>query len=245
MSELQKYSVEEFRQYINSLNISRRICLIQLHHTYMPCYKQFTGDNHTALQVGMRNCHIKNNGWSDIGQHFTIFPDGVIMSGRSMEKIPAGIKGANTGAICIECIGNFDLGGDVMTEVQKEAIVSAVKILLEKFRLNPKEAIAYHGWWTASGTKIGDYKKGKSAKTCPGTDFFGGNTREAFENNLLPLLEACGEKDSKDKEVREIVTSLSSVGILTDTALWVKKCREDKNVYWLCKKMESHIKTGK
>lgn len=36
---------------------------------------------------------------------------------------------------------------------------------------------------------MGTYIAGKSAKTCPGTNFFGGNTREAFEKNLLPLLE--------------------------------------------------------
>lgn len=242
MNELQKYNVEEFRQYINSLNVSRRICLIQLHHTYLPCYKQFTGDNHTALQVGMRNYHIKTNGWSDIGQHFTVFPDGVIMSGRSMEKIPAGIKGANAGAICIECLGNFDVGGDTMTQAQQTAIISAVRILLDKFGLKPKDAVIYHGWWSASGTNIGDYVKGKSAKTCPGTNFFGGNTRAAFENNFLPQLENCEKKVSCiEKEIKEIINVLSSAGILSDTALWIKKCKEDKNVYWLCKKMGSYI----
>ena len=30
--------------------------------------------------------------------------------------------------------------------------------------------------------------KKTSVKTCPGVNFFGGNTRKAFEDNLLPLL---------------------------------------------------------
>lgn len=241
MSELKKYSVEEFRQYINSLNISRSVRLIQLHHTYSPSYKQFTGNNHTQLQTGMRNHHIKNNGWSDIGQHFTIFPDGVIMAGRSMEKIPAGIKGANTGAICIECLGNFDKGGDAMTELQKNAIVSAVKILLEKFKLKAQDSVIYHGWWSSSGTNIGDYLKTKSAKTCPGTNFFGGNTRSAFEKNFLPLVEG-NIKDDTKSEITEIISCLCCAGIISDTELWMKKCTSDTNIYWLCKKTANYIK---
>lgn len=241
MSELKKYSVEEFRNYINTLNVSRSVRLIQLHHTYSPAYKQFTGDNHTQLQTGMRNYHIKNNGWSDIGQHFTIFPDGVIMSGRSMEKIPAGIKGANTGAVCIECLGNFDKGADAMCDSQKEAIVSAVKILLEKFNLKAKDAVIYHGWWSASGTKLGDYSKTKSAKTCPGTNFFGGNTRSAFESNLLPLLEETAKKDNKREEITEIIQRLACAGIVSDSMLWIEKCINDTNVYWLCKKTVNYI----
>lgn len=243
MSELKKYSVEEFKKYMDSLNVSRSVRLIQLHHTYSPSYKQFTGNNHIQLQTGMRNYHIKTNGWSDIGQHFTVFPDGVIMSGRSMEKIPAGIKGANTGAVCIECLGNFDSGGDVMTQAQKSSIVSMVKILLDKFKLKAQNAIIYHGWWSASGTNLGDYSKSKSAKTCPGTNFFGGNTRSAFEKNLLPLiLDNRTEENEKEKEIKAIIEILSAARIITDTALWEKKCTEDINVYWLCKKIADYIK---
>lgn len=206
MSEFKKYNTEEFEKYITSLNISRGIKLVQLHHTYVPGYKQFTGNNHIQLQSGMRNYHINTNGWSDIAQHFTIFPDGVIVTGRSMEMIPAGIKGANAGAICIECVGNFDAGGDVMRKEQRDAIVSVVKILTEKFSLQPENAVVYHGWWTAAGKKLGDYTKGKSAKTCPGTNFFGGNTRKAFEENLLPLIADYGKKPKKMLETANDIT---------------------------------------
>ena len=136
MSEFKKYNTEEFEKYITSLNVSRGIKLIQLHHTYVPGYKQFTGDNHIQLQTGMRNYHINTNGWSDIAQHFTIFPDGIIVTGRSMEMLPAGIKGANAGAVCIECVGNFDKCGDVMRKEQRDAIVNVVKFLMEKFSLH-------------------------------------------------------------------------------------------------------------
>ena len=248
MSNFKSYNIDEFKSYINTLNVSRRIGLIQLHHTYSPSYKQFTGSNHIALQTGMRNYHIKTNGWSDIAQHFTIFPDGIIMSGRSMEMIPAGIKGANTGAVCIECLGNFDKGGDIMTDKQKETIVAATKILLDKFKIEAKTGIVYHGWWTSGGAALGDYSKAKSAKTCPGTNFFGGNSRKAFEENLLPLIQNYGkiksEEEKKADDIKEIVTTLFEAGILSDYSLWIKKCSEDINVYWLCLKMVNHLKTA-
>jgi len=182
-------SVEEFKGYIFSLKVTRSVNKIQLHHTWEPSYDNFNGSNHLALQKGMRNHHVNTNGYSDIAQHFTIFPDGKICTGRNINSIPAGIKGANTGAICIECLGNFDVGGDVMTVEQKNAIVSVVKILLDRFGLDAKTGVVYHAWWSSDQKALGTYVPGKSVKTCPGTAFFGGNTREAFEKNLLPLLE--------------------------------------------------------
>ena len=186
-------NLDEFKGYLDSLKVTRSIKLIQLHHTWSPNYSHFKG-NHLTLQRGMQTTHIKNNGWSDIGQHFTIFPDGMICTGRDINTSPAGIKGANTGSICIECLGNFDIGGDKMTEEQKEAIVGATRMLLDRFKLNASNVI-YHAWWTASGTSLGTYVKGKSAKTCPGTNFFGGNTKEAYQKNLMPLIENYGKEE--------------------------------------------------
>ena len=186
-------TIEEFKKYVISVKVTRSIKLIQLHHTYSPNYSHFNGYNHLTLQKNMRDYHVNTNGWSDIGQHFTIFPDGKICTGRNINTSPAGIYGANTGAICIECLGNFDKGGDTMTDAQKDAIAGAVKILLDKFNLNAEESVTYHAWWTASGSELGDYVKGKSAKTCPGTNFFGGNTLTAYEKNLMPLIKNYGK----------------------------------------------------
>ena len=242
MSSFKKYNAKDFEEYIKNIKILRKVNKIQIHHTYSPSYKQFTGDNHNALQEGMRNCHIKTNGWSDIAQHFTIFPDGIIMSGRSLEMVPAGIKGANTGAIAIECVGNFDRGADTMTKEQKDAIVSVLKALLKKFSLSPKESIIYHAWWTSSGKSLGDYKKGESCKTCPGTNFFGGNTKKAFTENLLPLLDKAVPSLKSVDKINDIVWELINAGIVTDGKLWLSKCEEDINVYHLCKKMANYLR---
>lgn len=242
MSSFKKYNLNEFQSYIEKVKLLRKINKIQLHHTYSPSYKQFTGDNHISLQEAMRNCHIKTNGWSDIAQHFTVFPDGIIVTGRSLEMVPAGIKGANTGAIAIECIGNFDRGADVMSLAQREAIVGILKVLTEKFSLEPKESIIYHSWWTSSGKHLGDYIRGESCKTCPGTNFFGGNTKKAFEENLLPLL--CKKEPALRSvdEINDIVWELINRGIVTDGKMWLTKCAEDTNVYHLCRKMANFLR---
>lgn len=248
MSELKSYTISEFEKYVDDLRVSRNISLIQVHHTYSPSYKQFTGNNHITLQSNMRSYHIKTNGWSDIAQHFTIFPDGVIVTGRSMEMIPAGIKGANSGAICIECLGNFDRGGDTMKVSQKNAIAAVIRILADKFGIAPETGIVYHSWWTSDGKKIGDYNAAKSSKTCPGTNFFGGSSRSAFEKNLLPLItQYNSKKDSTQtlkcvESINDIIWELCNASIITDSNLWMKKCKEDNNVYWLCRKMANHLR---
>lgn len=242
-----KFNKDTFRDYISKLKVSRRIIRVQLHHTYSPSYKHFTSSNHETLQSNMRNYHVKTNGWNDIGQHFTIFPDGIIMTGRSIETNPAGIYGANSGAICIECLGNFDKGGDVMTEAQKEAIVASVKILLDKFGLKPENDVTYHAWWSSDGRDLGDYVRSASVKTCPGTNFFGGNTLAAYEKNLMPLIKNYGRKETVMElkpvtEINDIVWELTNAGIVTNGELWMQKCKDDINVYWLCRKMANKIR---
>ena len=236
-----RFDKDTFESYINKLNVNRKIKLIQLHHTYSPSYSQFNGSNHEEMQKGMRNYHVNVKGWSDIAQHFTVFPDGVIMTGRSLETNPAGIYGANTGAICIECVGDFDK--DIMTEAQKTAVVAAVKILLDKFKLTAEDGVTYHAWWSSDGRELGDYVKGHSAKTCPGTKFFGGNTLTAYERNLMPLIKSYKSNILKEvTEINDIVWELTNAGIITNGKLWIKKCEEDKNVYWLCRKMANKLR---
>ena len=247
MSNYKVMDIGEFKKHIDGLKVTRKIKLIQLHHTYSPSDKHFTGDNHLTLQNNMRNYHIKSNGWSDIGQQFTVFPDGKICTGRDINVTPAGIKGANSNGICIECMGNFDKNGDTMTEAQKNAIVAVCRILLDKFGLNAKTGVTYHAWWTSGGTFLDTYIAGRSCKTCPGTNFFGGNTRDAYENHLIPLIEDYGKVENDIilkpvTEINDIVWELTNAGITTNGELWSKKCKEDINIYWLCRKMANKLR---
>lgn len=242
-----EFNIESFRSYIDKLNISRKIKLIQLHHTYSPSYKHFNGKNHQTLQQNMKTYHTKTNGWSDIGQNLTIFPDGVIMLGRPLNVAPAGIKGANSNGICIECVGNFDVGGDTMTDAQKESIVAVTKILLDKFKLNACDDVTYHCWWGADGREIGDYYKGVSVKTCPGTNFFGGNGLTAYRNNLQPLIEKYGKGEkvmleSGNDIVWELMNGKHKIEI-TEVQRAIKAIDEAKknakfsSLYWILYKL--------
>jgi len=178
----------EFEGWVAHQNVTRKIRWIQLHHTYIPNYKQFSGSNHFILCQSMERSH-KERGFSEIGQNYTIFPDGKIMVCRNINTVPAGIKGANSFGICVEIVGNFDVGNDIMSLNQKNSILILIKQLLEKFGLTPSnQSIIYHHWFDLNtGKRI--LKEGIGVtKSCPGSGFFGGNSELAFNTGLLPLL---------------------------------------------------------
>lgn len=177
----------EFETYISTLKVGRTVLTLLLHHTYSPDYSLFKGNNHFELQKAMRDFHIHSNGWADIGQHFTIFPDGMILTGRSMEQSPACIYGQNQQAVCIENLGNFDKGKDNMNMAQKDSIVNAVAFLCDKFSIPVNtDKIVYHHWFRLdNGTRNNG---GGNNKTCPGSNFFGGNKVPDCERYFLPLV---------------------------------------------------------
>lgn len=132
----------------------------------------------------MEHSHLER-GFSQIAQHFTIFPDGKIVTGRSLEDVPAGIKGANAHGVCIENLGNFDV--TEMTAEQKNTVICLTKLLLKKFNLIPSTStVVYHHWYDLD-TGVRTNGTGNT-KTCPGAKFFGGNTVESCQKNLIPLL---------------------------------------------------------
>lgn len=182
-----KMNVSGFANWIKGQRVGRTIMTIQQHHTYRPSYSGFNGSNHFDLQRGMRNYHINNVGFSDIAQHFTIFPDGEILTGRSLETNPAGIRNRNSGAICIENLGDFDQGMDVMTQAQKDAIVQVTVTLCKKFNLPvDSNSIVYHHWFRWNDGYRNNGAGGN--KSCPGSNFFGGNKVADCETNFLPLV---------------------------------------------------------
>lgn len=70
--------------------------------------------------------------WSDIGYHFFIRRDGLVESGRDLDKIGAHVKGANRGSVAICYAGGVDEDGDPcnnMNAIQRAAIVRIVRSL--------------------------------------------------------------------------------------------------------------------
>src|SRR5687768_17129530 len=89
------YTFAEFQAWIADTSFNRVIKVIQNHHTYIPGYTHFKGNNHFELLKSMERGHIER-GFAEIAQNITTYPDGTIAVCRSFDKIPAGIKGANS-----------------------------------------------------------------------------------------------------------------------------------------------------
>lgn len=136
---------------------------LHIHHTWKPTHKSFTGNNHIQMQQNMKNYHVNTNKWSDIAQHLTLFPDGVWLTGRPFNISPASISGWNTGALCVEMIGNFDvkgtgqfndLGYDKLEKQQRQEILKLIKYFIDKYG---EQSIKFHN------------EHPSVSKTCPGT----------------------------------------------------------------------------
>lgn len=201
-------NIDEFETYIKNLKIRRKINGLQVHHMALPNYACFYKSKGVTEDELVRTINLdyygKSKGWSCIAQHFNIFPNGKITTGRDINKTPVGITGWNANKICIEIYGDFDKNKDVMKDEQREAVIAVYAILCEKLNLTPSTStIRAHAWFTSGGTYLGDYYKGKSRKTCPGTNFMGfGNSRRAFVNNFYPLIKDYMSNRSSSKNER-------------------------------------------
>lgn len=181
------FDLSGFNTWLTELKVTRRIGLIQQHHTWKPDYASWEKlPDHFHWMESMESFQMQN-GLSQIAQNLTSFPDGTIGLGRPFDVIPAGCKGANQYGICIEHLGNFDQEGDMMTDLHRETILKMNTALLQKFNLQPStDTIIYHHWFDIV---TGQRTNGAgTVKTCPGTNFFGGNQVADCQLNLIPLL---------------------------------------------------------
>lgn len=149
-------TAEEFLAWVKPI-LTATITEVHVHHTWEPSHADFTGSNHRALQDAMRRYHL-SQGWADIAQHCTIFPDGSIMTGRNINQPPASATGYNDGdadgrhPFMFEMLGNFDTGHDKLEGKQLE---SAVK-LTRYFSGGDENKIRFH-------------REMNPHKTCPGS----------------------------------------------------------------------------
>ena len=176
----------EIGPWLKKQSVSRRITRLQVHHMDLPNYstwektdkKVFSephfGRTQSLNDYGKRTWNYSDGHGKYIAQHFNVFPDGKITTGRHLNSTPIGIRGWNTNAICIEIYGDFDKGKDVMTAAQKKAVIALYGELSKRFNIPVNTThIRPHCWFTAGGTFLGKYDSSRSAKTCPGTNFMG------------------------------------------------------------------------
>lgn len=179
---------KDVKDWLAKQKVTRTINRLQVHHMDAPSYstwektdKKVFAEPHFGRTQSLNDYGRRTwgSGASDghghyIAQHFNVFPDGKITTGRHLNSTPIGIRGWNTNAICIEIYGDFDKGKDVMTSAQKKAVIALYGELCKRFDIPVNTShIRPHCWFTAGGTYLGKYDSSRSAKTCPGTNFMG------------------------------------------------------------------------
>ena len=176
----------EIGPWLKKQSVTRKITRLQVHHMDLPNYstwektdkKVFSephfGRTQSLNDYGKRTWNYSDGHGKYIAQHFNVFPDGKITTGRHLNSKPIGIRGWNDSAICIEIYGDFDKGKDVMTAAQKKAVIALYGELCKRFDIPVNTThIRPHCWFTAGGAYLGKYDSSRSAKTCPGTNFMG------------------------------------------------------------------------
>ena len=117
-----------------------------------------------------------------------------------MEETPVGIAGKNTGSVCIEIIGDFDEGKDVLSGEQRDSIVEVYALLCRRFSIEPRtDTVLYHTWF--------------ASKTCPGTNFFGGNSHGDAEREFYPDI-----REAIRSQISDMETLPSQTASVTDKA---------------------------
>ncbi len=159
MSEFKVINFETLKIMLSGFEFNQ----LHIHHTWKPAHSSFNLDNHIELQEGMKRFHVGVNGWDDIGQHLTLMPDGKWVTGRSLKKDPASIRGWNKNALAVEILGNFDipgtgvynsLGYDKLEGEQRNEILKLIQYFGKRFAY---DNIVFH-------------REGPGVeKTCPGT----------------------------------------------------------------------------
>lgn len=166
-------STDQLIEYCKSFNWTRKITQTHIHHTYSPDHKDYNGSNGLKLQEAMERYHVQKRKWQAIGQHLTLLPDGLWITGRDFNLDPASITGWNKNAFAIEMIGNFDKGHDTFKDPQaKEMFKFCAWFCLFKL-LNVDKDVKFH---RDSPTAF---------KTCPGT----GIDRTVFMNTLKQTIQ--------------------------------------------------------
>lgn len=196
-------SLEEFSDLVDHFEFSRRIESVHLHHTWRPNHAIFAANDPLNVIEGMFVFHTQTNGWSDIAQHVTIDPRGVIWTGRDWNRPPASATGfngnADAGPFMLELIGDFDEGKDSFDGEQKKAAVGVVAVLMRRFNLS-RESLRFHNQM--------------SKKTCPGSAVDRPGFLDAVQSMMESLATPAGSRSPSPFAAATTARSLKSLGII-------------------------------
>lgn len=124
----------------------------------------------TVLQsVKVIHNYHKNKGWAGIGYHYYVRKDGSIYRGRTENMAGAHCPGVNSISIGICAEGNFN--EEIMSEVQKQAIIELVKDIKSRYNIK----------WIKGHREI-------LATSCPGANFPLEEIKTAVESEKEPQI---------------------------------------------------------
>ncbi|MGB5085148.1 MAG: caspase family protein [Methylocystis silviterrae] len=153
-----RIDIHEFKRLLDDWFPNRRRSIIEvhMHHTWGPNLAVFEG---RASIEEMWRRDTEEKGWSDIAQHVTIDPEGMIWTGRHWDAPPASASGRNgdakAGPFMVSVVGDFDDGKETFDGVQREATLRVIALVQDRFELAP-ESMQFHNMLGTS-------------KTCPGS----------------------------------------------------------------------------
>ena len=107
----------------------RKIDLIVVHCSATPEGKHFSTDT-------IRDWHVKERGWSDIGYHYLILLDGTIQRGRPEHIQGAHVRTYNKNSIGVSYVGGVDRElnpKDTRTQDQKDSLHNLLSNLMASY----------------------------------------------------------------------------------------------------------------
>lgn len=108
-------------------------------------------------------------GWSDLGYHFVIRTDGVVDTGRSIDKQGAHVKGHNSNNIGICLIGGLDRSGkpaNTYSHAQFHALYALIRELCAKYKI-PFTEVCGHRDYSPDLNGDGQITTNEFIKDCP------------------------------------------------------------------------------
>jgi len=119
-----------------------------------------TREGHDISTDTIRDWHVNDRGWSDIGYHYVVELDGKLVVGRNIAKVGAHTKGHNANSIGICYVGGVESDGttpkDTRTDSQKLSILNLITVLKSMY---PNATVYGHRDFSTKACPSFDAKK--------------------------------------------------------------------------------------
>ena len=102
---IKKVTLEQLNDYLKAVKLTRKIDRLIVHHFWRPKAAQYQG---LATIESVRNYHVHTKGWSDIGYHIIVGPNGDIWLGRPISRSGAHTVGQNQRSVGLAYAADFD-----------------------------------------------------------------------------------------------------------------------------------------